>query len=173
MPFTPRPTRTALCGLAMFIACTAASAAEPGRQAEVSARGATVMPFELKATTHLFSKTGDGGVQQVVAKAPRDGAQIRLIRAHLREIAEQFAAGNFSAPARIHGASMPGLPELREAGPGQVGVRYEDLPAGGQILYSTASAPLVAALHRWFDAQLSDHGADAKAGTAHHGDMHR
>jgi hypothetical protein len=26
----------------------------------------------------------------------------------------------------------------------------------------------VAALHQWFDAQLSDHGADAMAGHMHH-----
>ena len=172
MKFTPRLRMAVLCGLAMFLNSRVAGAAESNRQADVSARGATVMPFELKATTHLFSKTGAGGVQQVIAKAPRNSAQIRLVREHLREIATQFAAGNFSAPARIHGASMPGLLELRKAGPGKIGISYEDLPAGGQIRYSTASAPLVAALHQWFDAQLSDHGADAKAGTAHHGDMH-
>ena len=29
-------------------------------------------------------------------------------------------------------------------------------------------ARLVAALHQWFDAQLSDHGKDAVQGHAHH-----
>jgi len=129
------------------------------------------MPFDLKATTHLFSKNKAGGVQQVIAKNSQDSTQTRLIREHLREIADQFTTGNFTGPTHIHGASMPGLNELKNAKPGEVSIQYQDLPGGGQIHYSTVSAPLVAALHRWFDAQLSDHGADAKAGHAHHGVM--
>ncbi len=37
-----------------------AAAADLPRQEEVSKRGADVMPFELKATTHIFSKTDTG-----------------------------------------------------------------------------------------------------------------
>ena len=163
---------TALCGLTLFINASLASATDPSRQAEVSARGAHVMPFDLKATTHLFSKSKAGGVQQVIAKNPRDSTQIRLIREHLREISGQFTTGNFSGPTHIHGASMPGLNELKNAKRGEVSFNYQDLPGGGQIRYSTASASLVAALQRWFDAQLSDHGTDAKEGHDHHGGMH-
>lgn len=131
------------------------------------------MPFDLKATTHVFSKTKTGGVQQVIAKSPQDSTQIRLIREHLRDIADQFTTGNFSAPTQIHGASMPGLNELKNAKPGEISIHYEDLPGGGQIRYSSASAPLIAALQQWFDAQLSDHGSDAKAGHIHHDGMHQ
>lgn len=162
----------AICGLALSINASLASATDPSRQAEVSARGAHVMPFDLKATTHLFSKNKTGGVQQVIAKNPQDSTQIRLIRQHLRDISDQFTTGNFSAPTHIHGASMPGLNELKNAKPGEVSIDYQDLPGGGQIRYSTTSAPLVAALQRWFDAQLSDHGSDAKEGNDHHGGMH-
>lgn len=163
---------TALCGLALLINAPLGSASDPSRQAEISARGAHVMPFDLKATTHLFTKTETGGVQQVIAKNPHDSKQIGLIRKHLREIAYQFTTGNFSAPTQIHGASMPGLSELKNAKPGEISIHYQDLPAGGQIRYSTARTPLVAALQRWFDAQLSDHGSDAKAGHAHRAGMH-
>lgn len=164
---------TALCGLALIINASVASASDPSRQAEVSARGAGVMPFDLTATTHLFSKNKAGGVQQVIAKSSQDSTQIRLIREHLREIADQFTTGNFTGPTHIHGASMPGLNELKNAKPGEVSINYQDLPGGGQIRYSTASVPLIAALHRWFDAQLSDHGTDAKEGHDHHGGMHK
>ena len=163
---------TAFWGLTLFINASLASATDPSRQAEVSARGAHVMPFDLKATTHLFSKSKAGGVQQVIAKNPQDSTQIRLIREHLREISDQFTTGNFSGPTHIHGASMPGLNELKNAKRGEVSFNYQDLPGGGQIRYSTASVLFVAALHRWFDAQLSDHGTDAKAGHDHHGGMH-
>lgn len=40
-------------------------------------------------------------------------------------------------------------------------MRYQDLVNGGQIEYSTRKANLIAALHNWIDAQLSDHGPDA------------
>ncbi|WP_221179057.1 hypothetical protein [Pseudomonas brassicacearum] len=38
------------------------------RQAEVADHGKDVMPFSLAATTHIFTKTAEGGIQQVVAK---------------------------------------------------------------------------------------------------------
>ncbi|CAG9179675.1 hypothetical protein LMG23992_04040 [Cupriavidus laharis] len=80
------------------------------------------MPFDLKATTHVFTKTRDGGVQQVIARVPGDAEQIRLIREHLSEITGQFRRGNFSGPSAIHGPAMPGLAELRDAKPGAIAV---------------------------------------------------
>lgn len=157
----------ASCSLFAASVSAAPAAADPNRQAEVSVRGAEVMPFSLKATTHIFTKTDDGGVQQVVAKNAQDTEQIRLIREHLQQIAGQFEAGDFSAPAQIHGEAMPGLSELKRAKPGEVAVRYQDLRDGGQLRFSTTNTSLVAALHQWFDAQLSDHGADAMAGYEH------
>ncbi len=130
------------------------------------------MPFALKATTHIFTKTNDGGLQQVVAKNPQDTEQIRLIREHLQEISHEFKRGDFSAPAQIHGEAMPGLSELRHAKAGEISVRYQDLNNGGELRFSTGNPSLVAALHRWFDAQLSDHGADAMAGHEHNGMRH-
>ena len=35
------------------------------RQAEVAGRGKDVMPFSLAATTHVFTKTAEGGIQPV------------------------------------------------------------------------------------------------------------
>lgn len=154
----------AACSLFAVGVSAAPTAADASRQAEVRVRGSEVMPFALKATTHVFTKTDDGGVQQVVAKNPQDTEQIRLIREHLQQIAERFKRGDFSAPMQIHGEAMPGLSELTHAKPGEVTIRYRDLSDGGELRYSAKSAALVAALERWFDAQLSDHGADAMAG---------
>jgi hypothetical protein len=145
----------------------AAPGADPKRLDDVARRGAEVMPFDLKATTHVFTKTPDGGVQRVVAKHPHDTAQVRLIRSHLKDIEAQFRRGDFSGPSHIHGEAMPGLAQLRAARPGQIRIAYADLPEGAQLTYSTKSPELVAALHAWFDAQLSDHGPDALAGHRH------
>ena len=147
-------------------------AAEPERIAEVAKRGADVMPFDLKATTHAFTKTDVGGVQGVVAKDPGDQVQVDLVRKHLKDIQTQFTKGDFSGPSHIHGQDMPGLAQLQAAKPGQVKITYADVPGGAQVTYSTSAPELVAALHSWFDAQLSDHGADAMAGHHHdHGAM--
>jgi hypothetical protein len=157
----------ASCSVIAVSISPASAVSDASRQAEVSKRGAEVMPFELNATTHIFTKTDDGGVQEVVARNPKDTEQIRLIREHLRRIAGEFRKGDFSAPTQIHGMAMPGLAELKHAKPGEVDIRYRDLDNGAELRYSTRSASLVAALHQWFDAQLSDHGADAMAGHMH------
>jgi hypothetical protein len=131
--------------------------ASEARQEEVSKRGAQVMPFSLKRTLHIFMKTKRGGIQQVVAKDQSDTRQIELIREHLGKISKEFAHGNFSAPASIHGNDMPGLVELEKAPPGQMRIAYKELPKGAQIEYSSDNPGLIDAIHRWFDAQLADH----------------
>ena len=136
--------------------------ADVQRQAEVSERGKDVMPFSLAATTHIFSKTAEGGVQKVVAQHAGDAAQVKLVREHLQQIRGQFLRGDFSGPSHIHGYDMPGLAELREAKPGQISITYKEVLAGAELSYESKNVPLVTALHRWFDAQLSDHGKDAK-----------
>jgi hypothetical protein len=148
-----------------FMAC----AAETPRQAEVARLGPDVMPFSLKATTHVFTKTAEGGNQRVVAKNAADAQQIKLVRQHLHEIQAEFLGGDFSGPAHIHGQDMPGLAELKAAKPGQIAIDYKDVPSGAELTYRTRDARLVSALHAWFDAQLSDHGADAMAGHHDHG----
>lgn len=157
--------------LATIVALSlSAYAADAQRQAEVAKLGADVMPFSLKATTHLFTKTAEGGFQRVVAKSAADVQQVKLVREHLHDIQTQFLKGDFSGPVHIHGAEMPGLADLKAARPGQVTIEYRDVGAGAELTYRTSDAKLVAALHQWFDAQLSDHGADAMAGHMQHHD---
>jgi len=138
------------------------------RQAEVAARGAGVMPFDLQDSSHIFTKSRNGGLQQVQARNPKDIAQVRLIRSHLRDIAARFEQGDFSAPTQIHGDDMPGLAQLKLAMPGEISIQYRDLFNGAQIRYATSNPALVPVLHQWFDAQLADHGADASEGHENH-----
>jgi hypothetical protein len=142
-------------------------AADETRQEVVAEHGAGVMPFDLKATTHIFTKIKMGGIQQVVVKNPADATQIALIRKHLKKIAAQFSRGDFSDPSRIHGTEMPGLAELNAAQPGEIKIQYRKLNMGAEIIYTAKNPKLVEALHKWFDAQLADHGKDAMAGHDH------
>jgi hypothetical protein len=143
-------------------------AADAQRQAEVARLGPDVMPFSLKATTHIFTKTAEGGVQRVVTKRAADARQLKLVREHLHDIQTQFLKGDFSGPTHVHGVEMQGLAELQAAKPGQIAIEYSEVAAGAELTYRISDAKLVSALHRWFDAQLSDHGADAMTGQMHH-----
>lgn len=151
-------------GLVVAIAVASACGGDGGdRRAEVAARGALVMPFDLERTTHVFEPDGSGGVQTVVADDARDTEQIALVRGHLREEAARFARGDFGDPAAIHGHDMPGLAEL-ERGHAGIDVSYADVERGARITYRTDDAELVDALHDWFAAQVDDHGAHAEEG---------
>lgn len=158
----------ALCAAAGAMAPS--FAADDQRQGEVARRGTDVMPFSLKATTHVFTKTDRGGKQQVIAKDPANAHQVKLVREHLRDIRLQFLKGDFSGPTHIHGAEMPGLDVIKASRSGQIGIDYQDVEAGAELTYVTSDSKLAKALHQWFDAQLADHGGDAAAGDSQHHD---
>lgn len=130
------------------------------RQAMVHEMGHQVMPFELSKTRHIFEMTESGGIQRVIVKDLSDKEQIALIQEHLQHLATGFRAGDFSDPASLHGTDMPGLKELA-AGAVRIEIGYAALPNGGQITFTTDDLHLITAIHRWFGAQLSDHGVDA------------
>jgi hypothetical protein len=145
--------------------------ADSQRRAEVAGRGQDVMPFSLAATTHIFTENVRGGIQQVVVKKPTDAVQVKMIRQHLQEIRYQFLKGDFSGPSHIHGQDMPGLSDLKASTPGQIAIDYKEVKGGAQLTYKTGEMSTVTALHKWFDAQLSDHGKDAMSGHTHHDGM--
>lgn len=121
-----------------------------------------VMPFDMSKTVHIFKMTELGGVQRVIAKDAGATDQILLIQQHLKHEAENFQRGDYSDPATLHGANMPGLKDLQSGASG-IDVLYTDLPAGAEITFETTDLHLLTAIHRWFGAQLSEHGADARA----------
>lgn len=122
----------------------------------------SVMPFDMSKTVHIFKMTESGGVLRVIAKDAGATDQITLIQRHLKHEAERFQRGDYSDPATLHGANMPGLNELR-AGAAGIKVLYADLSVGAEITFETTDLHLLTAIHRWFGAQLSEHGADARA----------
>jgi hypothetical protein len=144
------------------IALIAASAFADTPQQHVHSMSHEVMPFDMAKTIHVFKMTTEGGEQRVEARAPVDSEQVAMIRQHLGHEAAEFAKGNFGDPAYLHGATMPGLAEL-SAEPKSLKVSYADVPNGGKITFEGANIRIVTAIHRWFGAQLSEHGADATA----------
>ncbi len=131
-------------------------------QQMIHERGAAVMPFDLNQTLHHFESMPDGGLETVTANDPANQAQRTLIQQHLAIEAQRFQRGDFTDPAALHGADMPGLAVLSAAGT-RLRVAYNDLPNGGQIRFTTQDATTLTAVHDWFTAQLSEHGRDAVA----------
>ncbi|MBS0375601.1 MAG: aspartate carbamoyltransferase [Proteobacteria bacterium] len=146
----------------VVVAATSGEEATAQRRSAVAERGAAVMRFDLARTTHRFDDEPGGGTETVTARDPADAAQTALIRAHLASEAGRFARGDFSDPAAIHGESMPGLATLRSAGTA-LRVEYHEVRDGAALHFASADAAIVGAIHAWFAAQRSDHGAHGHA----------
>jgi hypothetical protein len=136
--------------------------AQVTQQEHVHQHAHEVMPFDMSKTMHIFRMTEQGGVQRVVTRAPGAGDEVALIQQHLKHEAERFQEGNYSDPSKLHGADMPGLKEIQE-GASRISVSYTALPEGAELAFETTDIHLLTAIHRWFGAQLSEHGADAQA----------
>ena len=132
------------------------------RQQMIHSRSHMVMPFDMNKVTHYFIKKDNGGVLMIKAKDPEDTAQISLIRKHLAKENAMFSKGNFRDPATLHGANMPGIKTLAES-KDRYQVKYTELPDGAKLTFTSKDTAVINALHIWFDAQLKDHGKDAKA----------
>jgi hypothetical protein len=147
---------------ATILLCAPPPALAETSQEHVHRMSHHVMPFEMSKTIHIFKMTEFGGVMRVIARDPDDADQLALIRQHLKHEAQRFKTGDYADPAKLHGADMPGLAEL-QANPSAVAVFYKALPAGAQLSFETKDLRMLTAIHRWFGAQLSEHGADARA----------
>jgi len=146
--------------VALLLALNGACAQTPQEHVHHMSHG--VMPFDVSKTIHVFKMTESGGVQRVVARSPSDAEQIALIQQHLNVEAGRFQQGDYSAPETLHGAEMPGLKELH-VNAQKIKVSYAARIDGAEIVFETSDLHALTAIHRWFGAQLSEHGADAKA----------
>jgi hypothetical protein len=153
--------KTIVLAAALFAASPCVLAQSP--QEHVHMHGGDVMPFDLAKTVHIFRMTTDGGVQKVVLRGEsKDAQQVQMIQHHLMMEAAQFRKGDFTDPARLHGPSMPGLHEMQQRA-SRMQVVYKALPDGAEIRFKARDIETITAIHRWFGAQLSEHGADARA----------
>jgi len=148
--------------LALLLVLGCAVALAQTKQEHVHHMGQSVMPFDLAKTTHIFQMTDSGGVERVVIRDATARDQVPLVQAHLQHEAEAFQRGDYSDPTSLHGADMPGLKDLQR-GAAHIKVSYSTLPTGAEITFETTDRHLLTAIHRWFGAQLSEHGADARS----------
>jgi hypothetical protein len=154
--------RALVSSLSLIVMFTGGSVIAQTQQEHVHDMSHSVMTFDMAKTVHIFKMTESGGIQRVIVRDTSYADQVMLIQQHLREEASRFQHGDYSDPATLHGATMPGLKELQR-GAKRVKVSYSNLPDGAEITFETKDPHLLTSIHRWFGSQLSEHGADAKA----------
>ena len=122
----------------------------------IDARGDRVMGFSHEKTKHSFKLNEDGGVVEVLANDEADAESIAAIRAHLKEIAKDFTAGNFAKPKEIHDRVPDGVAVMKELGP-RITYVYEELERGGRVRIKTSEASGIEAVHQFLRFQIEDH----------------
>ena len=124
--------------------------------ADLKKHGQAAMGFDQNAAAHHFRLYADGGAIEVEAKLPADNPTRSAIRSHLREIAEQFSAGDFTKPFQTHGETPPGVADLvrlRES----MSYRYQETPAGGRVRITTTNREALSAVHAFLTYQIREH----------------
>lgn len=149
--------------IVLLAACRGGAEAE--RFTAVQTRGAAVMGVDQYTATHVFEPLPDGG-RIVLQRDSADAAGTAVIRAHLRQIAVAFAAGDFRLPGVVHAQDVPGtavMASRRDA----ITYAADTLARGGEVRIRTTDAEALRAVHRFLAFQRADHRAGAHPPGAH------
>ena len=166
-----KSVRLALVTIAIVTAGSRASAQHPAmppgmtheehlaqmkKDPEMKQRGAEAMGFDQDTTTHHFRLTETGGVIEVSTNAAGDTAGRDQIRAHLTEIAAEFATGNFKKPFMTHAEVPPGVETMKRLA-GRIRYSFEATPRGGLVRIATDDAAARRAVHEFLRYQITEH----------------
>ncbi|OLC83613.1 MAG: hypothetical protein AUH72_03915 [Acidobacteria bacterium 13_1_40CM_4_65_8] len=120
-------------------------------------RGATAMGFDQDKATHHFRLTAEGGAIEVSVNDSADEASRMAIRVHLKEIAGEFARGNFAKPFATHGEVPPGVTTMQQR-KNAMTFKYEETPEGGRVKITTSDPKAKRALHEFLRYQIREPG---------------
>ncbi len=123
--------------------------------AAMQRRGAMVMGVDQYTSQHTFDLLPDGG-RIVLVRAAADTAGVRTIRAHMRDIAKAFAAGDFEHAWEVHQHDLPGAVVMRQRR-GAIRYTVDTLTGGGAVRISSADSVAVRAIHEFLSAQRMEH----------------
>ena len=132
------------------------------RQHMIHSESPMVMPFDMNKVTHYFIKDVNGGILIIKTKDMKDTTQAALVQSHLKKECTIFSNADFRDPKTLHGMNMPGL-DILSGAKGKFKVEYKKLTDGAQLTFVSTQSEVINAIHQWFDAQLRDHGSDAKS----------
>ena len=127
------------------------------RQAQVDHRHQDTTGIVSEGTEHHFLLARDGGSIRLEAKDPAQAETRDAVRAHLRDIARAFTAGDFAMPMRIHDQVPPGVASMKAYG-ASIRYTYAATDKGGTVSIATSDPAAVAAVHEFLRFQIRDHG---------------
>jgi hypothetical protein len=129
-------------------------------------RGAHVMGVDQYTAAHVFEDLPEGGRVILERDDAADTAAIATIRAHMREIAASFRAGDFTKPFQVHAQAVPGTAVMRAR---RTVISYEviDRPRGGEVRMRSGDTSAVAAIHQFLEFQRQQHRAPPHEGMPH------
>lgn len=129
-------------------------------------RGARVMGVDQYTSAHVFEDLPDGGRIILERDDAKDSAGIATIRAHMRTIAGDFQAGEFSKPFAVHAERVPGTAVMAAR---RASITYEpiDRPRGGEVRIRTTDTAAVRAVHEFLAYQRDAHHAAGHEGMSH------
>lgn len=152
--------------LGAFAAACGAHGGRPGNTAgqdtgfaAMQARGAEAMGVDQYTSSHVFEPLPDGG-RIVLQRDVPDSAGVEAIRAHMRLIAERFAAGDFAIPGSVHAQAVPGT-AVMAARRDRITYTADTLPRGGEVRMTTTDPEALAAVHEFLEFQRREHHAAA------------
>jgi hypothetical protein len=123
------------------------------------------MGVDQYTSSHRFEHLADGG-RIVLQRDSADAKGTAAIRAHLRDVARRFAAGDFTLPGVVHGERIPGT-EVMAARRATIRYTVESRPRGGAVRIATRDAAALAAVHEFLAYQRRDHRAMHHEGMQH------
>jgi len=121
-------------------------------------RGQAVMGVDQYASAHVFEDLPDGGRVVLDKTEPVDSESVAQIRAHMRDIAAAFRAGDFTKPFQVHDQVVPGTAVMAQR---KTAIRYaaSDRPRGGEVRITSSDPVAVAAIHEFLAFQRGAHHA--------------
>jgi hypothetical protein len=131
----------------------------------MQARGQMVMGVDQYSSMHVFEDLPDGGRIVLERQDAADSTGIAAIRAHMRSIAADFRAGDFSKPFQVHDQVVPGT-DVMTTRKGAIDYRVVDRPRGAEVRIQAKDSTAIAAIHAFLAFQRSAHHA------AGHEEMH-
>jgi TusA-related sulfurtransferase len=139
-------------------------AAHDSAFAAMQERGKMAMGVDQYASTHHFDALPDGGRIELV-RDDGDSADVARIRAHIREIAHAFKAGDFSTPSMVHMQHVPGTEVMASR---RASITYEprDVPRGAELRIRTTDPQALRAIHEFMAFQRGEHHAGGMVDTS-------
>lgn len=151
------PTRLSLAfGLTLLIGCGRGGAKDTDKFAAMQTRGAHVMGVDQYASAHVFEDLPDGGRVVLERADASDTADITTIRAHMRDIAAAFRAGDFTKPFEVHAQTVPGT-AVMTAKRSVISYDASDRPRGGEVRIRSSDRSAVTAIHEFLAFQRQEH----------------